>query len=90
MNEHEQEYEYEYEWDNYYCYPNSFVLKNKLGITEAKALKIAEQEITAVRIAGFKDKPVRGKFNLKHLCDIHKAIFGEVYEWAGKLRTVNI
>jgi cell filamentation protein len=25
-------YEYDYEWDSRYCYPKSFVLKNKLAI----------------------------------------------------------
>lgn len=28
-------YYYEYEQDSYYCYPNSFVLKNKLNIMDA-------------------------------------------------------
>ena len=88
MNEHN--YDYEYEWDSYYCYPNSYVLKNKLGITNAEALKTAEREITAIRLAQMKDKPIKGKLDFKHLRNIHKAIFGDVFAWAGKLRTVNI
>ena len=83
-------YDYEYEWDNKYCYPNSSVLKNKLNITDAKALAVAEREITAARIAGMIDKPVRGKFDFKHLQDIHRAIFLDIYSWAGKPRTVDI
>lgn len=30
--------EYDYEWDSRYCYPNSFVLKNKLGLRDAEQL----------------------------------------------------
>ena len=83
-------YDYEYEQDNEYCYPNSYVLKNKLNIDSAESLAIAEREITATRIAGIMDTPVRGKLDFKHLRDIHSAIFCDVYAWAGKPRTVDI
>lgn len=36
------------------------------------------------------DKPIQGKFDLKHLQSIHKYIFQDVYEWAGKIRKVDI
>jgi len=83
-------YDYEYEWDSRYCYPNSFVLKNKLGILDADGLKTAEREITAVKIAYIREKPIRGTFGFKHLRDIHRAIFRDIYPWAGGLRTVDI
>jgi cell filamentation protein len=83
-------YDYEFEWDIKYCYPNSSVLKNKLNITDANALAIAEREITAARIAGIINNPVRGKLDFKHLRDIHHSIFRDVYTWAGKTRTVDI
>jgi len=84
------EYNYEYEWDSNYCYPKSFVLKNKLGITEAEKLSEAERRVTALNLLEIKDMPVRGKFDLKHLCSIHKAIFFDIFTWAGKLRVVDI
>lgn len=34
--------------------------------------------------------PIKGDFDLKHLQAIHKFIFSDIYDWAGKLRTVNI
>ncbi|MDR1422595.1 MAG: Fic family protein [Coriobacteriales bacterium] len=83
-------YDYEYEWDSRYCYSGSNVLKNKLDILDGEALATAEREITAARIAGILDRPVRGRLGFKHLCDIHRAIFRDVYDWAGKTRTVNI
>jgi len=83
-------YEYSYEWDIFYCYENSNVLRNKLGITDGDALRAAEREIAAVRILEAERSPIRGKLDFKHLCDIHRYIFGDIFEWAGKLRTVNI
>jgi cell filamentation protein len=83
-------YDYEYEWDSRYCYPNSNVLKNKLGIMDGAALAVAEREITAATVAGIMDKPVRGKLDFKHLCGIHRAIFHDIFDWAGKPRVVNI
>ena len=83
-------YEYSYGWDIFYCYENSNVLRNKLGITDAEALHVAEREIAAVRILEAERKPIRGIFDFKHLCDIHRYVFGDIFEWAGKQRTVNI
>jgi len=83
-------YKYDYEWDSRYCYPNSFVLKNKLGLRNAKQLRIAEREITSVRILEARVNPIPGRFDLKHLQDIHRYIFKDIYEWAGELRWVNI
>jgi cell filamentation protein len=83
-------YEYSYEWDIRYCYENSNVLRNKLGIIDADTLRTAEREIVAIRILEAERTPIRGKLDFKHLCDIHRYIFGDIFEWAGKLRTVNI
>ena len=33
---------------------------------------------------------LRGEPNFKYLCKIHKHIFGDIYSWAGKIRTVDI
>ena len=76
--------------DEKYCYPNSNVLINKLGIRDFDKLQEAERKITRVKIAKISDKPVKGDFNLKHLQSIHKAIFSDIYDWAGKNRTVDI
>ena len=37
------EYDYEYERDRKYCYPDSYILRNKLGITDEKALSTADE-----------------------------------------------
>ena len=83
-------YYYEFERANAYCYPNSFVLRNKLDIQDGTVLSAFEREITSTRIQQATEFPIKGKFDLKHLCAIHRFIFFDVYEWAGELRTVNI
>lgn len=85
-----QDYEYGYEWDSSYCYPHSFILINRLGIKDKQALNEAEREITTVRVSQIMEHPCKGYFDLKHLQDIHKFLFRDIYSWAGKLRTVNI
>lgn len=76
--------------DNKYCYPNSEVLKNKLNITDKNELFEAEKELTAIRLRELQESPIKGKFDFKHLKAIHKYIFQDVYDWAGKERTVEI
>ncbi len=83
-------YYYEFERANAYCYPASNVLRNKLDIRDGAVLNSFEREITSTRIQQALELPVKGKFDLKHLCAIHRFIFSDVYDWAGELRTVNI
>lgn len=85
-----RDYSYSYEWDREYCYPNSNVLINKLNIQDADALHIAEREITSLRLAAAKVQPIKGKLNMRHLQKIHAYLFGDIYDWAGKMRHVNI
>lgn len=85
-----RDYDYSYEWDEKYCYPKSRVLKNKLGIKDAEKLRVAEREITSLRIANARVNPVAGSFGFEHLKSLHKYIFGDIYDWAGEVRWVNI
>ena len=83
-------YDYEYEWDKEYCYPESNVLINKLGIKDHNELVTAEREITSLKIAMAKVEPIQGHFDFSHLKAIHKFIFEDIYTWAGEIRHVNI
>ena len=83
-------YDYEYERVNSYCYSDSNVLINKLGIQGAEELNTAEREYASLRLAELRINPIKGYFDLKHLCAIHRYIFQDIYSWAGELRTVNI
>lgn len=69
------------------------VLKNKLEIEDSIELAKAEEKITKMKAMKLFET---GKLNLfevgtfKGLSQIHKYLFEEVYEFAGKIRTENI
>lgn len=86
----DQEYDYFYKDSDKYCYPGSIVLVNKLGITNLEKLRAAERDISGQRYYSLLKMGVTGDFSLNHLCAIHKYLFQDIYEWAGKIRTVDI
>ena len=72
-----------------YLYPDVPVLKNKLGIKTEKTLDLIEAEQSRTNMmllyeAGFSD------FSPKGLCEIHRFLFSDIYDWAGKYRIMNI
>jgi cell filamentation protein len=74
--------------DALYCYPDSDVLINKLGLKDKAALEEAEIQLTQARIEQF--EPDFGDISLSALRGIHRHLFQDVYRWAGELRTVDI
>jgi cell filamentation protein len=79
-----------YDIADVYCYENSSVLKNKLGLQNQEELDAFEADITALRTIALDNNPVDGQFDLEHLKKIHFEVFQDIYEWAGKIRTVDI
>ena len=68
-------------------------LENKLGITESAELARQEERISkrkAIELFenGSLEKLEAGSF--RSLADIHRALFEDIYEFAGKVRTVNL
>lgn len=68
-------------------------LENKLGITDSAELARVEEKISKKKAAwlfesGKLDELNAGSF--ESLSEIHRALFGEIYDFAGMLRTVNI
>lgn len=69
------------------------ILENKLGITDAVELARVEEKISksqALKLfeSGFLDTLSAGSFTA--LAQIHLLLFGEIYNFAGKVRSVNI
>ncbi len=62
-------------------------LSNKLGLSDAAQLAVAESEIVSVRDAQLARHYLPGKYNLQHLQAFHRRLFGDVYIWAGSLRS---
>ncbi|MES2933916.1 MAG: putative adenosine monophosphate-protein transferase Fic [Pseudomonadota bacterium] len=71
-----------------YCYPNSNVLINKLGLFTQSELNEAELEFTQYRIEQY--VPDFEAFSLATLQDIHFFLFQDIYSWAGEIRKVDI
>lgn len=66
------------------------VLENKLGISDADELEKAEYNITDDKLAEALVSLRPPVFDFKCLLDLHKFLFEDIYEFAGKVRTVNI
>ncbi|MFZ5453348.1 MAG: Fic/DOC family protein [Thermodesulfobacteriota bacterium] len=79
-----------YEGQDHYLDSEAGVLKDKLGIKDADELKKAEASLVAWRSFQLSEKPIQGRFDLEHLKAIHKHLFGDVYEWSGKLRNIDL
>jgi cell filamentation protein len=78
---------YEIENDTIYCYAGTDVLRNKLDIRDAAELVNFEAEISNQRA----QEPIpEGDLDYAHYCALHKHLFQDVYDWAGKPRKIRI
>lgn len=75
--------------DSVYCYPGTNILINKLG-EQTQLFNEYEKELSSARYYELQKTPIKGLFDTKHLCSIHEYLFQDMYEWAGKFRTVDI
>jgi len=73
-----------------YLYPNRETLINLFNETDEARFDNIEADYTSLRIKELLDNPITGNFDFKHLCMIHRYIFQDIYEWAGKVRIINI
>ncbi len=75
-----------------YVDPQSGVLRNLLGITDAAELKAAEEGVTYARITAIlAEQPwTLDQITYDLLREIHRRVFGDIYGWAGQLRTIEI
>ena len=73
-----------------YCYEGSQILKNKLNIRDGRLLKTAEEEITSIKQMELLKNPIKGNFSKAHLIKIHRFIFEDIYDFAGKIRREQI
>ena len=72
------------------CYEGTTCLINKFGIQDDKQLSLIEGQITFAKGSELERNPMNGNFDFEHYRAIHKYLFDELYEWAGKIRTVDM
>ena len=74
--------------DSLYCYSGTSILKNKLNIRDEHILEQAELELSGLSssLIDYAEPP----YNLQYLQAIHTQLFGDLYEWSGQLRQIDI
>lgn len=74
------------------CYPGSDVLINKYNIQDKELLEKFEIQKVLVKLLGLNTKPTRIDFtyDVDHFINIHRYLFGDIYEWAGTFRKENL
>jgi cell filamentation protein len=72
-----------------YLYEDVDVLKNRANIKDYELLRKAEADITNLAMTAIYEREY-AKFNTETLCDIHRMIFGQIYDWSGEFRTIQM
>lgn len=70
-------------------YSKNGILINKLNITDGNQLKLAEADIVATKIAMILENN-EFAFDKNYFKKIHEFLFGDIYDFAGKTRKINI
>lgn len=72
------------------CYPGTTVLINKLGIKDQNELDAVEKQITLLRGIQTEQQMEFKNVDFDFYKGLHSLLFGDLYDWAGCLRTINI
>ncbi len=74
-----------------YTLQDGQTLKNKLGATSCETLETAEGDYVTSRLWDFqRGQGPNGQFDATHLKAIHRHLFQDVYEWAGRTRDESV
>ena len=72
------------------CYPDTTVLVNKLNIKEQELLNEAEAILVTSCSVKAEKELAFADVDFGFYKRLHKLIFGDLYDWAGTVRTINI
>lgn len=72
------------------CYPGTSVLVNKFDLHSQRELDAVEAALVTAKAIQWEEAPQCRTFDFAHYKEIHKHLFGELYDWAGQMRTINI
>lgn len=72
------------------CYPNTNVLINKLGIQNQKHLNEIEVAMVSIKSVELELAELPIKIDFQYYKEIHSYLLGELYEWAGTVRKINM
>lgn len=77
------------EWEDYLI-EGTDILKNKFNIIDFDKLSKIENGIVVTKLAYLHDYGMEGEFDSNHLIELHKFLFRDIYEFAGKYREVDM
>ena len=81
---------YKIEGCQWNCYPDTTVLINKLDIRDQQELDALEKQITLLRGIQAEQETEFVNVDFEFYKSLHRKLFGDLYDWAGTLRTINI
>lgn len=76
-------------WEDYLI-EGTDILKNKFEITDQDKLSEIENIHVVSKLSNLYDKEITGNYDSKHLCALHRYLFSDIYDFAGKYREVMI
>ena len=72
------------------CYPGTTILINKLDIVDQEALTEVERVSVSTHFSQIIANPPSDPFTFAFYRSLHRKLFGDLYEWAGELRNVDL
>lgn len=72
-----------------YVYPGTVTLINHFGIADMEVLQRVVDTVADLRGEQLRAAPPAGEHDLAHLCAIHRALFRDIFAWAGQVRIVD-
>ena len=72
------------------CYPGTTVLINKLNIRSQSALDDIERVTTGLHTVEIEKEDPAEPFTFAYYKSLHKRLFGDLYDWAGENRKVDL
>ena len=72
------------------CYPGTTVLINKLNIRSQDALDDVERVVTGIHTVEIVKEDSVEPFTFDYYKGLHKRLFGDLYDWAGEIRKVDM
>lgn len=72
------------------CYPGGAVLINKYDIRDEQQLSDVETLIVSSKAAQFELSPFPGTLDFEYYKSVHRFLFGDLYDWAGQVRTIDL
>lgn len=81
---------YKIEGCQWNCYPDTTVLINKMDIRDQAELDSVEKQITLLRGIQAEQETEFVNVDLEFYKSLHRKLFGDLYDWAEELRSINI